>query len=67
MSRRRRLTREQRAEKFRATRARWAATLDPEIRAEFDRLLDAGDRLVEAGWESRRAAWALVRREEAAT
>jgi hypothetical protein len=61
------LTREQRAEKFKATRARWAATLDPETRAEFDRLLDDGDRLVEAGWESRRAAWALVRREEAAT
>jgi len=35
-----RLTREQRAERFRATRERWAVTLEPETRAVFERLLD---------------------------
>jgi hypothetical protein len=60
-----RLTREQRAERFRATRERWAVTLEPETRAVFERLLDEGDRLVEAGWRARQAAWALVKRPEA--
>jgi len=61
MSRKPRMTREQKAERFRATRDKWAATLTPELRCEFDRLLDESDVLVDRGWQLRVAAFELAR------
>ena len=63
MSRRRRarLTAIERRERFAATRAKWAALLPPELRAEFDSLLDDADALVRRGWDLRVAAFTLAR------
>jgi hypothetical protein len=61
MSRKPRMTREQKAERFRATRDKWAATLPPELRSEFDRLLDEAGVLVDRGWQLRVAAFELAR------
>jgi hypothetical protein len=59
--RRPRLTAFERRERFAATRAKWAATLPPELRSEFDRLLDEADVLVDRGWQLRVAALTLAR------
>ena len=61
MSRKSRMTREQKAERFRATRDKWAATLPAALRCEFDRLLDEADVLVDRGWQMRVAAFELAR------
>lgn len=63
MTRRRRirLTAFERRERLAASRAKWAATLPPELRAEFDALLDDADALVRRGWDLRIAAFTLAR------
>ncbi len=53
---------EARRDRFRGTRAKWAAALPPEPRAEFERLLDEADELVDRGWNLRWSAFALARR-----
>jgi hypothetical protein len=59
--RRARLTPSQRRERFAATCEKWAATLTPAQRAEFDRLLDESDELIDRDWELRRGAFAIAR------
>lgn len=59
--RRPRRAREAKEARFALTRAAWAAALPPDPRAEFERLLDLSDRLMEVGWALRRGAFALAK------
>jgi hypothetical protein len=60
MRRRKRLSHDVRRERLRAARDRWADSVPVERRAEFYRLLGEADGLIAAGWQLRKAAWAIA-------